>query len=115
MHIYFKRSGGFTGILLKADLDTSSLPADEAEAIGLYHECVSTETVWARSVELADECAKGAPEAVQLTKRMLSETMGEYLATQLAAGAAFNAAAHTTLAAAEGRSAFQENRCPDWG
>jgi hypothetical protein len=33
MYIYFKRSGGFTGISLKADLDTSSLPLEEAEAI----------------------------------------------------------------------------------
>ena len=33
MHIYFKRSGGFTGMPLKADLDTAALPAAEAEAI----------------------------------------------------------------------------------
>jgi len=33
MHIYLKRSGGFTGAPLQADLDTSSLSADEAEAI----------------------------------------------------------------------------------
>lgn len=33
MVIYFKRSGGFAGMLLQADLDTSLLPADEAKAI----------------------------------------------------------------------------------
>lgn len=33
MHIYFKRSGGFMGMQLSADLDTSSLPPKEAEAI----------------------------------------------------------------------------------
>ena len=33
MHIYFKRSGGFVGMPLETDLDTSSLPANEAEAI----------------------------------------------------------------------------------
>jgi len=108
----FRIGAGHAGRLL---LTSAIIPASEAEAIGLYHECVSSEKVWARAVQLAGECAKGAPEAVQLTKRMLSETMGEHLATQLAAGAAFNAAAHTTLAAAEGRSAFQQNRCPDWG
>jgi methylglutaconyl-CoA hydratase len=109
--LVFRIGAGHAARLL---LTSATIPASEAEAIGLYHERVSSEMVWARSVELADECAKGAPEAVQLTKRMLSETMGEHLATQLAAGAAFNAAAHTTLAAAEGRSAFQEGRRPDW-
>lgn len=33
MHIFFKRSGGFTGIPVQAEVDTSSLPADQAEAI----------------------------------------------------------------------------------
>ena len=33
MHIYFKRSGGFMGIPLTADLDTTALPAEEADAI----------------------------------------------------------------------------------
>lgn len=33
MYIYFKRSGGFTGIPVQAEVDTSSLPADQAEAI----------------------------------------------------------------------------------
>ncbi len=33
MHIYFKRSGGFSGIPVRADLDTALLPADEAETI----------------------------------------------------------------------------------
>ena len=33
MHITIKRSGGFTGIPVQAVVDTSSLPADQAEAI----------------------------------------------------------------------------------
>jgi hypothetical protein len=33
MHIYFKRSGGFMGIPLTANLDTTALPAEEADAI----------------------------------------------------------------------------------
>ena len=33
MYIYFKRSGGFMGISVQTEVDTSSLPADEAEAI----------------------------------------------------------------------------------
>lgn len=33
MHIYFKRSGGFSGIPVRTDLDTSSLTTEEAETI----------------------------------------------------------------------------------
>jgi hypothetical protein len=33
MYIYFKRSGGFMGISVQTEVDTSSLPADQAEAI----------------------------------------------------------------------------------
>jgi enoyl-CoA hydratase/carnithine racemase len=63
---------------------------------------------------LAEECAKSAPEALQLTKRMLNETVGEHLMTLLAAGAAVSATARTTEAAAEGLAAFLEKREPKW-
>ena len=33
MHIYFKRSGGFMGIPVQGEVNTSSLPADQAETI----------------------------------------------------------------------------------
>jgi hypothetical protein len=33
MQIYFKRSGGFMGIPVQGEVDTSSLPADQAEII----------------------------------------------------------------------------------
>jgi hypothetical protein len=33
MHIYFKRSGGYMGIPVTADLDTTALPTEEADAI----------------------------------------------------------------------------------
>ena len=33
MYICIKRSGGFTGIPMQAEVDTSKLPADQAEAI----------------------------------------------------------------------------------
>ena len=49
-----------------------------------------------------------------LTKRMLNETIGESLFTQLSAGAAVSATARTTEAAAEGLSAFFEKRDPVW-
>lgn len=33
MYICIKRSGGFTGIAMQAEVDTSTLPTDQAEAI----------------------------------------------------------------------------------
>jgi hypothetical protein len=33
MHIYFKRSGGFMGIPVQTEIDTTSLPAEQAETI----------------------------------------------------------------------------------
>ena len=63
---------------------------------------------------IGEECAAGAPEAVQLTKRLLYETVGEQLATQLSVGAAISATSQTTEAAREGLAAFVEKRPPEW-
>lgn len=90
------------------------IEADEARRIGLFHEIVSGDLVWARAHELAGEIAQCAPEAVQLSKRMLNETIGEHLGTLLAAGAAVSATARTTEAAREGLAAFLEKREPNW-
>jgi methylglutaconyl-CoA hydratase len=86
----------------------------EAQRIGLYHEVVADELVWARAQELAGEIARCAPEAIQLTKKMLNETIGEHLGTLLSAGAAASATARTTDAAREGLAAFLEKREPRW-
>jgi len=95
-------------------LDPSLIPAEEAHRLGLYHELVSADKLWARSVEIVEQCARGAPEALQLTKRLLNETIGEHLSTLLSAGAAASATARTTEAAAEGLAAFLEKREPNW-
>jgi len=88
--------------------------ADEAHRLGLYHEVTSNDTIWARSHALAEQCAKCAPESIQLTKRLLNETIGEHLGTLLSAGAAASATALTTAAAQEGLAAFLEKREPNW-
>jgi methylglutaconyl-CoA hydratase len=107
----FRIGAGQAGYLL---LSAKTIPASEAFRIGLFHELVQPDQVWARAVQLAGEVAGGAPEALQLTKRMLNETIGEQLGTLLAAGAAASATARTTEAAAEGLAAFLEKREPKW-
>jgi methylglutaconyl-CoA hydratase len=86
----------------------------EAHRIGLFHELVDDDKIWARSHELIGEIAKSAPEALQMTKRLLNETIGEQMLLQLAAGAAISATSRTTEAAAEGLAAFAEKREPKW-
>ncbi len=109
--LVFRLGGGHAANLL---LTARVIAADEAHRLGLYHEIVKTDNVWARAHDLASECARSAPEALQLTKRMLNETIGEHLFTQLSAGAAVSATARTTEAAAEGLAAFFEKREPKW-
>jgi enoyl-CoA hydratase/carnithine racemase len=107
----FRVGGSLAAYLL---LSAESLDADAALARGLFHEIVPTDKVWARAVELAGLCARSAPEALQLTKKMLNESIGESLMTLLTVGAAVSATARTTEAAAEGLAAFLEKREPQW-
>jgi methylglutaconyl-CoA hydratase len=95
-------------------LTARMIEAAEAHRIGLYHEIVNGDFVWARAQEIAGEIAQSAPEAIQLTKRLLNETIGEHLGTLLSAGAADSATARTTEAAREGLAAFLEKREPTW-
>lgn len=95
----------FSGIPISAQI---------AENLGLFHEVVAGDLVWARSQETAKVCATGARESYQLIKKMLNETVGENLFTQLSISAANMAAARTTDAAKEGIDAFLEKRPPNW-
>jgi methylglutaconyl-CoA hydratase len=107
----FRVGGGHAARLL---LGAELMDSVEMHRIGIYHELVDDDIIWARAHELAEQCAKSAPEALQLTKQMLNETIGEHLSTLLAAGAAASATARTTEAATEGLSAFLEKREPNW-
>lgn len=95
-------------------LTASLIDAAEAHRVGIFHEMIDADRVWARAVEIAGDVAACAPEAIQLTKRLMTEMLGEHLPTQLAAGAATSATARTTKAAAEGLAAFLEKRPPRW-
>ncbi|MEX0938593.1 MAG: enoyl-CoA hydratase-related protein [Pirellulales bacterium] len=103
-------AGHAARLLMTAELVDSA----EAERMGVYHELVAEDQLWVRSTQIAQTCARGAPEALQLTKRMLNEVIGEQLFTQLTAGAAISATARTTEAAEEGLAAFLEKREPKW-
>jgi methylglutaconyl-CoA hydratase len=95
-------------------LTARTIDAAEAQRIGLFHELVKSDVVWARAQQIAGEIAESAPEALQLTKKMLNETIGEHLGTMLSAGAAASATARTTDAAREGLAAFLEKRPAKW-
>ena len=109
--VYRIGAGQAARLLLTSEL----IAAPEAHRLGLYHELVEPDELDARVAEVASQTARGAPEALQLTKRLLNETIGEQLTTQLAAGAAASATARTTDAAAEGLAAFLEKREAEWG
>ncbi len=91
-----------------------TINATEANRLGLFHELVPADKVWARAMQIAEECAAGAPEAIQLTKRLINETLGENLSAQLAAGAVMAATARSTEAAGEGIAAALAGRTPQW-
>ena len=95
-------------------LSTQMLDAQRAYQLGIFHEVVHADQVWARANQIAGDCAASAPEALSLTKRLLNETIGDHLTTMLAAGAAASSTARTTEAAAEGLAAFLEKRDPKW-
>jgi methylglutaconyl-CoA hydratase len=107
----FRLGGAHAAHLL---LRGHTIEADEAWRIGLVHEVVESDLVWARAQQIAGEVEQSAPSAVQMTKRMLNETIGEHLSTLLTAGAAVSATARTTDDAAEGLAAFLEKRPPKW-
>lgn len=107
----FRAGGSWAANLL---LTARTLDAAEAQRIGVYHELVKPDLVWARAHQLAEEVAGSAPESLQLTKRLLNETIGEQLLTQLSVGAAASATSRTTEAAVEGLAAFAEKRPPKW-
>jgi enoyl-CoA hydratase/carnithine racemase len=107
----FRAGGGTAARLL---LSSAPIAADEAFRLGIYHEMIDEPRLWARCAQLGEECAAGAPEALQLTKRLLYETIGEQLGTQLSVGAAMSATSRTTEAAKEGLASFVEKRKPEW-
>jgi methylglutaconyl-CoA hydratase len=109
--LVFRAGAGAAAKLL---LTGETVDADEARRIGVFHEVVESEQIWARAQQIAVQCAQSPGEAIQLTKRQLNEMIGDPLSTHLVTGAATSATSRTTEAAAEGLAAFIEKRPPKW-
>lgn len=103
-----------SGLAARLLVTAACIDAAEAHRVGVYHELVAPDLVWARAFELGGECSAAAPQAVQLTKRLLYETIGEQLSTQLTSGAIASATSRTTDSAREGHAAHVEGRDPEW-
>ncbi len=85
-----------------------------AMRLGLVTRRPPSSQVWVAANELANQCAQSPPIPLAATKRLLNETIGETLLTQLNVGAAAGATACSTETAAEGLRAFVEGREPKW-
>jgi enoyl-CoA hydratase/carnithine racemase len=90
------------------------ISAERANRLGLIHEIVEPDLVWAKAHELIGKFALGASQAATLSRRFINETLGENLFSQLAIATAQMATARTTDAAREGISAFIEKRTPQF-
>ncbi|MCA9104028.1 MAG: enoyl-CoA hydratase/isomerase family protein [Pirellulaceae bacterium] len=109
--LQFRIGAGQAAYLL---MSSRAIEADVALRMGLAHEVVADDLVWARAQQLAGECAAGSREALILSKRILNETIGETLETFHAVAAAYAATARTTETAKDGVRAFLDKRPHDW-
>ncbi|QDT07151.1 Carnitinyl-CoA dehydratase [Rubripirellula lacrimiformis] len=106
------RAGG--AVAARMTLTGVPIDAPEAYRIGLTMAPVVSQQVWVAAKDVALSCCHGPREAVQANKKMLNESIGEHLLTQIAAGAADSATACTTESAKEGIQSFLEGREPTW-
>ena len=106
------RFGG--AIAARMLLTGQPIDASEAYRLGFCLPPVASDQIWVAAAELAGQCTRAPREAVQATKRLLNEGIGEALLTQLAAGTADSATACTTDSATEGIRSFLDGREPDW-
>ena len=93
----------------------ATIDAVEAYRLGMtVSQPVSSDQIWVAANEIAMQCADAPREAIQATKRVLNENIGEALIAQLSAGAADSATSCTTPSASEGIEAFVHKRDPNW-
>ena len=107
--LYFRIGASLASQVL---IGGSQITAPDAKDLGFVHHVVASDHIWVRASNWVDAMAEGAAESIQLTKKVLNETVGEQLSTWLASGAAATATALTTEAASEGLAAFVGKRAP---
>lgn len=90
------------------------ISAEIGSQIGLIHDVVEEDFVWARAHQLAVEIESASSQSIQMTKRLLNESVADQLETQLQVSGAMTAAARTTSHANLGINAFLEKKTPEW-
>lgn len=109
--------GGITAALLSFRIGTSlaarmsltghPLAATQAELAGLLCQPpVPSDRIDETATFWANETARGSSQAIQATKRLINESIGEAMLSQLAAAAADSATACTTESAGDGIKEF---------
>lgn len=95
-------------------LTGEAINASEAFRLGLCSQTVPADHIWVAANDWAKRSSNAPRESLQATKRILNESIGETLLTQLASGAATGATVCNTESAAEGIRAFVEKRKAEW-
>lgn len=104
------------GSAIAARMALLGAPVDSKEAyrVGLCSSVVDSDQIWVAASTMASQVSNSPHEAIQATKKVINEVVGEALLTQLQAVAADSATACTTESATEGIQAFNEAREPKW-
>jgi methylglutaconyl-CoA hydratase len=82
--------------------------------LGWIHRLVPSDQTWVVADQWARDAAASAPEAIQMSKRLLNEMIGESVFAALASGSSTLATMCSTECANEGLRAFIEKRSPTW-
>ena len=90
------------------------LSAEVGLQMGLIHDVVEEDLVWARAHQLVLEIESTSSQSIQMTKRLLNESLADQLETQLQVSGAMTAAARTTSHANVGINAFLRKETPEW-
>ena len=116
--------GSTTAVMLKhrlghaaaAELTLTPATWDAADAAkhGLVSRVVDSDQVWVAAQTLGETIAAGDAAAIAGTKRVLNETVGEALLSQMTAAACDGATFCGTESASEGLAAFAEKRDPQF-
>lgn len=103
-----------TSMASRLMLSGKAMNAEEAKQMGLFHEVVDSQMVWVKANQCAKDFEETSPQSIQLIKKMLNETIGETMLTNLSICGGDTATARTTESAEEGIAAFLEKRPPHW-